>query len=196
MRHTLRQCTTDFGDMERDDWIPPSNRRGFVKKLLAAAIGAITGLVPLASGLVVFLDPLRRKSHLKDFIRVASLNALDEDGSPRKFPVITNQVDAWNKLPQVPVGAVYLRRTGPQSVQALSVICPHAGCPVDYTPARQGYLCPCHNSTFALDGRINDPRSPSARGLDELEVEIRHGAEIWVKFQSFRAGTAQKIPLA
>ena len=43
-------------------------------------IGAITGLVPLVSGLIVFFDPLRRKSRASEFLLVASLNALPEDG--------------------------------------------------------------------------------------------------------------------
>jgi hypothetical protein len=32
--------------------------------------------------------------------------------------------------------------------------------------------------------------------MDELEVEIRNETEIWVKFQNFRAGEAEKIVLA
>jgi Rieske Fe-S protein len=73
-------------------------------------------------------------------------------------------------------------------------VCPHAGCFVDYLDARKSYLCPCHNSTFALDGKVNDPKSPSPRGLDELEVEVRDNSEVWVKFQNYRAGISQKIP--
>jgi Rieske Fe-S protein len=56
------------------------------------------------------------------------------------------------------------------------------------------YLCPCHNSTFALDGKINDPDSPAPRGLDELAVEVRKNGEVWVKFQNYRAGVSEKIP--
>lgn len=162
---------------------------------MAAVFGAVGISVPLASGLTVWFDPLRRKAKASGFVWVASLNALPENGSPRKFPVITDQVDAWNKIPQVPVGAVYLRRTGDKAAHAFNVVCPHAGCFVDYDPARQDYRCPCHNSSFRLDGQISDPRSPSPRGLDPLEVEIRNGGEIWVKFQNFRAGQAERIPV-
>jgi Rieske Fe-S protein len=152
------------------------------------------GLFPFVAGLAVFFDPLRRQTKTGDLVLVASLNALPADGTPRKFPVITSHQDAWNKLPNVPVGAVYLRRTGERAVQALNVVCPHAGCFVDYVAGRKGFLCPCHNSTFALNGKINDTKSPAARGLDELEYEIRNETEIWVKFQNFRAGGAEKIP--
>jgi hypothetical protein len=31
--------------------------------------------------------------------------------------------------------------------------------------------------------------------MDQLEVEVRGGKEVWVKFQNFRAGVAKKIPV-
>ena len=145
--------------------------------------------------MTVVLDPLRRKSEANRFIAVTSLNSLPEDGFPRKFVVTASHSDAWNTNPSVPVGAVYLRRTGPATVQAFNVVCPHAGCFVDFIPARNGYLCPCHNSTFNLDGKISDPRSPSPRGLDPLEVEIRNDGEVWVQFRNYLAGHEKRIPV-
>jgi len=172
----------------------PPNRRDFLKGAWALLIGAVVGLVPLVSGLIVFLDPLRRKSKAGEFVPVASLQALPDDGSPRKFAVIASRTDAWNKSPRTPIGAVYLRRSADKSVQALNVVCPHAGCFVDYNPAVKGYHCPCHDSTFALGGQISSPSSPAPRGLDELEVQIRNETEVWVKFQNFRAGQAKRTP--
>lgn len=184
--------------MDRPETDQPERpeRRGFIKKILAVVIGGITTLFPAVAGLAVFFDPLRRKSSARDAIQVASLNALPEDGIPRKFAVITSHSDAWNKSPQVPIGAVYLRRTGENSVQAFNVVCPHLGCFVDFVPSKKTYLCPCHGSAFGLDGNIVDRRtSPSPRGLDELEVELRDG-QVWVKFQNFRTSEAKKIPIS
>ena len=182
-------------DLEAPDILPQPARRNFIKKVCAVIIGGVAGLVPAISGLVVFLDPLRRRSRDDDEVLVASLSSLPEDGVPRKFSVMASHTDAWNRMPRVPVGAVYLRRIGDRKVEAFNVICPHAGCFVDYVPTQKRYHCPCHNSSFRLDGAIADPRSPSPRGLDELEVEIRNGNEIWVKFQNFRAGQRQRIPV-
>ena len=171
------------------------DRRGFLKKLASGVIGAVITLIPAAAGLAVWLDPARRKTNTGgQLVRVASLSALPEDGVPRKFAVLASRVDAWNKSPETAVGAVYLLREKGGKPRALNVVCPHAGCFVDYMEAKGSYLCPCHNSTFALDGKINDPKSPSPRGLDELEVEIRQDSEVWVKFQNFRAGVSEKIP--
>ena len=169
-------------------------RRDFVKKFLAGLISTVIGFVPLGAGLAVFLDPLRRKISTNGPIRVASLESLPADGIPRKFPVLATRVDAWNKSKQAAIGSVYLRRTSDGQVQAFNVVCPHAGCFVDFD--RDHYHCPCHNSTFTITGKIDNPSSPAARGLDSLEVQVRDGKEIWVTFQQFQAGRAEKIPVA
>jgi menaquinol-cytochrome c reductase iron-sulfur subunit len=173
-----------------------AGRRGFLKKAAALFLGALAMVAPLAAGLMVVLDPLRRKSEQNAFLLVTSLPSLPEDGLPRKFVVVSSHTDAWNRNPSMPVGAVYLRRTGPKSIQAFNVVCPHAGCFVDYVAARQSYICPCHNSVFALNGKISDPKSPSPRSLDELQVELRNDTEVWVRFENFLAGHEQKIPIA
>jgi len=172
---------------------PSTGRRDFFKKSLAGLLSALLGLIPVGAGLAMFLDPLRRKPSAGAAIRVTTLAAVPNDGVPRKFPVIADRVDAWNKFPQWRIGAVYLRRTGERTVQALNVVCPHAGGFVDYVPDSNCFVCPLHNSRFALDGKISDRKSPAARPMDSLEVEIRNN-EIWVKFQNFQSGPAQKIP--
>ena len=45
-----------------------------------------------------------------------------------------------------------------------------------------------------IDGTIADPKSPSPRAMDELEAEVRNG-EVWVRFQNFRKGSPEKIPV-
>jgi menaquinol-cytochrome c reductase iron-sulfur subunit len=174
---------------------PPTDRRDFITKAAAVAIGGAVVVIPTVAGLCVALDPLRRKSESGASVLVANLNSLPESGEPRKFSVLATKVDAWNRTPNVPVGAVYLQRLPDNKVRALNVVCPHAGCFVDYRSANNNYFCPCHNSSFALNGKVLDPKSPSPRGLDELPVEVRNGTEVWVTFQNFRAGVHEKIPV-
>jgi menaquinol-cytochrome c reductase iron-sulfur subunit len=172
-------------------------RRSFLKKFLAMAAGALSAFVPPATGFLVLCDPLRRRgSENRGLVRITTLEALPEDGTPRQFAVQAAATDAWNKYLLSSVGAIYLRRVGPTSVEALNVVCPHAGCFVEFNPANRDFRCPCHGSRFAPDGQILDARSPSPRGLDRLELEIRDGKEIWVRFQNFETGQKDKIPLA
>ncbi len=181
---------------EPENISPLVGRREFCKKLGAACIGGAVGLVPVAAGLTMFMDPLRRQSLAQGSIYVTTLEALPADGVPRKFPVLANKVDAWNKFSQVPIGAVYLRRPVGEKVEALNVVCPHAGCFVDFVPDRMMYLCPCHKATYNLEGQIADRSGPAPRGMDTLDVELRNGREVWVKFQNYQAGHAEKIPMA
>jgi menaquinol-cytochrome c reductase iron-sulfur subunit len=173
---------------------PPSDRRDFLTKASAIVIGAGLALVAPVAGLFVVLDPLRRKSADGGAVRVASLDALPADGEPRKFPVLATRVDAWNRTNNVPVGAVYLRRVG-EKVTACNAACPHAGCFVDFQPDNKRFFCPCHQSSFSPDGAILDKASPSPRALDDLAAEVRPGGEVWVKFQNFRKGVKERIPV-
>jgi Rieske Fe-S protein len=77
--------------------------------------------------------------------------------------------------------------------QAFTAVCPHLGCFVDYKPAAQRFQCPCHNSAWTPDGERIDPKNcPSPRGLDPLQVELR-GNEVWVIYQRFRGGIADRV---
>jgi menaquinol-cytochrome c reductase iron-sulfur subunit len=170
------------------------DRRGFLKKAATCVFGALSVLGPLGAAIAVVLDPARRKAAGALEVQVTNLTYLPADGIPRKFSIVASRVDAWNKTPPKPIGAVYLRRQVGKPVEALNVVCPHAGCFVDYAAANNRFICPCHNSAFELDGAITTGHSVAPRGLDRLAVEVRNENEIWVKFQNFRAGTAEKIP--
>ena len=169
-------------------------RRGFLAGIGAVAAAGLALLAPLWSGVRVALDPLGRSSGEADLIPVAKLAAIPDDGVPHKFRVVTDRVDAWNTHRQLPVGAVYLRRSG-DSVEALNVVCPHAGCFVNIAADRSRFVCPCHKSSFDLSGAVNDPASPSPRDMDTLDVEIRDD-DVWVRFQNFLPGRAEKEPVA
>ncbi len=174
-------------------------RRNFLIKTAAAITGGIAAIFPFAIGLFTFADPLRRRSagNGEGFVRVASLTAVPDDGVPRQFAIVADRTDSWSRLPNEPIGAIYLRRKkGEEEPQAFNAICPHAGCFVGYTAERNLFQCPCHNSAFQLDGSIIQP-SPSPRAMDELPCEIRTvdgRQEIWVQFHDFLPGREEAIP--
>jgi nitrite reductase/ring-hydroxylating ferredoxin subunit len=171
-----------------------SGRRNFFKGAAAVVFGGAALAAPVGAGLAVLLDPLRHRDGAGGrWVRVTALEAIPADDIPRKFAVVADKIDAWNKIPDVPIGAIYLRRSTNNELEALSVVCPHAGGIIDYDAATACFLCPLHKSLFNPDGSIKDKKSPSPRGMDSLPVEVRDGA-IWVQFENFRVGVAQKIP--
>ena len=178
-------------------------RRGFLKRAAAVVIGAVITIFPFASGLAVFFDPLVRKRKGDEqrggggdgvpagFIKVASLEAVAEDGTPGLFRVIADKTDAWTYFPNVPVGSVFLFKQDDGQIGAFNVSCPHLGCAVYFRSQEKDYYCPCHNSRFALTGE-RSPDSPAPRGLDPLEVRVHEG-QVYVKYQEFRKGTPERI---
>jgi cytochrome b6-f complex iron-sulfur subunit len=62
-----------------------------------------------------------------------------------------------------PNATIVVVRTGDTTVTALSAICTHAGCVVDYQGAGQNpaFYCGCHGSSFSITGSVE---SGPARG--------------------------------
>ena len=181
------------------------DRRGFLAKTTAILAGGIALLVPAGMGLCSWLNPMRQKSASGTF-KLADLDDLPEDGTPKLVQVITDRTDAWSRFPAEPIGSVFLRRAAENEVEAFQAKCPHAGCTIQYQAAKASeesksdeplgkFFCPCHAAAFGLAGERLDEVSASPRDMDSLEVDIRDG-EVWVTFQNFKMGSSAKEPTA
>ncbi|MCA9258191.1 MAG: Rieske 2Fe-2S domain-containing protein [Planctomycetales bacterium] len=180
----------------------PPPRRSFITTLGAVAAGSVALLTPVGVGVASFLSPLfRRKPTAK--VRVALLNQVPADGTPRYFPVVASQTDAWSRYPSQRIGAVYLVRSeGDQEPTAFSAKCPHAGCFIGYAAGDSLFQCPCHTSAFKLDGtRHRGDAEVSPRDMDRLPVELKETfvgsekvVEVWVEYIDFQTGHKEPIP--
>jgi cytochrome b6-f complex iron-sulfur subunit len=61
-------------------------------------------------------------------------------------------------------------RISDSQVVALSAICTHAGCSMDYVAGQEVIDCPCHGSQFAIDGSVL--RGPAVRALRVYNVTL------------------------
>ncbi|MEN4474270.1 Rieske (2Fe-2S) protein [Mycolicibacterium cosmeticum] len=81
---------------------------------------------------------------------------------------------------QVPVGSgvivddVVLTQPTAGVFKGLSTVCPHAGCAVS-SVADGKITCPCHGSTFGLDGAVL--KGPATKPLAAVPVSV-HGQDI------------------
>lgn len=57
---------------------------------------------------------------------------------------------------------VIVIRTGATTFSALSVLCTHQGCTLNYVPATSEMQCPCHGGTFDINGNVISGPPPSA----------------------------------
>lgn len=172
-------------------------RRNFMVEAITATVGALVGLVPAVIGGLFFLDPLLRKRGGDDegdgFIETdLVIDALPADGTPIRYTVRDDLINAWNKFPDQPIGSAWLRRIGDQ-VLAFNTVCPHLGCAVEHRPSEGDFFCPCHTSAFDMDGIPLNVIPP--RPMDTLKADVREGGRIWLKYQEFRGATSQKVPV-
>jgi len=54
-------------------------------------------------------------------------------------------------------------------LHAVSPVCPHAKCMVDWNSAEKSWDCPCHGSRFTIDGEVLT--GPARQGLEVVEIE-------------------------
>lgn len=169
--------------------------------------GALVAIFPFAAGWGVVAGPMQNGKNGPSgdgetgFLPVCPLDSIPDDGKPHAFVVISDTVDAWTRTPNQRIGEVFLTRgdaDGKPHVTAFTTTCPHLGCAVEFDADEDRFECPCHESFFSVDGN-KIPGSPSPRGLDPLDVKLKDngdGQEVWVRYQRFRAGIAERDPIA
>ena len=171
-------------------------RRSFLAVAGSVVIGGLISLTPLVAGLAFFLHPLlRRRANFKGgdpagFLAVSKLSDLPDDGTPLRFVLRADKVDAWNEFKDQPIGTVFLRKMPGEQIIAYNDTCPHLGCKVDYQEASRSFLCPCHASAFTLEGEPTNKIPP--RGLDTLESKTDADGWVWIKYQDFQCGVEKK----
>lgn len=69
--------------------------------------------------------------------------------------------------------AAWLRRDEQGDFTAFAINCTHLGCPVNWKPDAELFLCPCHGGVFYADGMV--AVGPPARPLWRHKVRIREG---------------------
>ena len=65
-----------------------------------------------------------------------------------------------------------------RGIAAISLICTHLGCTVSWDDAYGRFLCPCHGSMFARNGKVLKGAAP--RPLEWLKVAITGDGRILV----------------
>ena len=68
--------------------------------------------------------------------------------------------------------AVIVRKKGGDLV-ALSAVCTHLGCIVQWQKAREEFLCPCHAGLYSADGAVIS--GPPPQPLTKLPFSIKDG---------------------
>jgi Rieske Fe-S protein len=130
-------------------------RRRWITRLLATSLGAtiVSFLYPVLRYLV---PPIASEPSQSE----AELDVKASDLLPNTARI-------------VPFGgkAILLLRTASGELRALTAMCTHLACTVQYRPERADIWCACHNGVYDLNG--TNVSGPPPRPLAKLEVNVR-----------------------
>lgn len=164
-------------------------RRDFLKTAGIGGLGLGLAAVAGAPAVLSVTYPLNHEtvSGASGFVKIGK-SELFKPGKPVKVDVFADKRDAWNRFVQMKIGSAWVLRSG-EKLQVFSTVCPHLGCAVDYDDAATKFKCPCHNSVFSADGKVQS--GPAPRGMDELEVEEKDGV-VAIRYVRYRQGIEKK----
>jgi menaquinol-cytochrome c reductase iron-sulfur subunit len=84
-----------------------------------------------------------------------------EDPSPLPYTGVTARTAAW------------LRRESETQFTAFAVNCSHLGCPVQWVPDGELFLCPCHGGVYYRNGEV--AAGPPPKALFRYNVRVNNG---------------------
>ena len=88
--------------------------------------------------------------------------------SPVELTFRRNRVDGWKVTSEKSTAWVVKQRRQP--VVAFGPQCTHLGCAYHWEEGKNEFLCPCHTSLFAIDGKVVS--GPAPRPLDRYEIKV------------------------
>jgi menaquinol-cytochrome c reductase iron-sulfur subunit len=173
-----------------DDDTAGTSRRRFMLTGIGI-MGAGVGAIIAAPAMPYVLHPLFNETTSGSDDYVAAGKPSQFSSTPVKVDLFADKVDAWNRVENVKIGSAWVLEQGGQLI-ALSTVCPHLGCSIDFDAEAGKFKCPCHKSWFTLAGEVEE--GPSPRGLDQLEVKTEDKL-VAIRYQKFKQGIAEKEPV-
>lgn len=140
------------------------SRRGFLKSL--GAFGVLVGFAALLSSIKLPVPTSARQT-------TTTAVGMPAGAIARKTSLVVG-APVYFDYPSGYPNALFLQKDG--SLLALSLLCTHVCCPLNYDQAASEFGCPCHGSIFDSTGKVI--RGPAATSLPE--VTLRTDADGYV----------------
>ena len=167
-------------------------RRRFLSRM-SLALGALATAVVSVPIIAYLLSPIIRPAPnvWRDVARTDEMSVGDtvlrdfDEPSPLPWAGQTARTAIWlrrtgerdfdepSPLPwagQTARTAIWLRRTSEREFVAFGLSCTHLGCPVNWRPEAQLFLCPCHGGVYYANGEVAG--GPPPRRLVQYSVRI------------------------
>ncbi|MBI1822219.1 MAG: ubiquinol-cytochrome c reductase iron-sulfur subunit [Nitrospirae bacterium] len=159
-------------------------RRSFFGKAIAAIAGSIALILSVPILGYTILPALRKRE--EPWSEVGPVTQL-EMNQPKELEVVRSVSSGWMKAASV--RSIWAFRKPEGEVVVYSPICTHLGCGYHWDDQKKKFLCPCHNSSFDLNGQVLG--GPAPRPLDALPAKVE-GDRLYVVYKEFKSGISRK----
>ena len=155
-----------------------NTRRQFIKYLVgsSSATVAASWLWPVASSAQDGLEELclryPENSRCEDYL--PGVAALDEAEMPYMAAAVLETAEAGDRLFATGLdnpAYLVIDDSAAFANYAISSVCTHLGCTVEWEPDTQEFACPCHGSRFDAEGQTT--RGPANRPLERVTVVVK-----------------------
>ena len=136
--------------------------------MIAGLGGIMTAALALPAAALLFVKPKSQRQ--SDFVPAADLSTLTV-GKPEEVVYRRTRIDGWRVLNEK--STAWVVRKDDQNVVAFTPQCTHLGCAYHWDDKENNFLCPCHTSTFSIDGKVLS--GPAPRPLDRYATKIDQG---------------------
>ena len=141
------------------------NRRTFHLICIYVIWAAIAVVLAIPAAIYLLWPPRPRKG--QDWTEAGTLREL-KLGTPSELVFRKNRVDGWKVTSEK--STAWVVRKSANEIIAFAPQCPHLGCAYHWVASKSEFLCPCHASTFSLEGQVLT--GPAPRALDRLELKV------------------------
>jgi len=141
------------------------NRRTFYLACIYA-LWAVMGVVLAVPTAVYLLWPPRPRKE-QEWTEAGTVTELTL-GPPSELVFRKNRVDGWKVTSEK--STAWVLKKAENEIIAFSPQCPHLGCAVHWVAKKNEFLCPCHASTFSIEGEVLS--GPAQRPLDRFVVKV------------------------
>ena len=142
-----------------------TTRRSFYIGAIYGIWAAIASALSVPAFVYLFFPPkARREDEWVDAGDIAQLAA----ETPVELVFRRNRVDGWKITSEK--GTAWVVKHADNTVTAFGPQCTHLGCAYHWDDRKNDFVCPCHNSFFAIDGRVVS--GPAPRPLDRYDVKV------------------------
>lgn len=157
-----------------------TSRRTFYTSVIYGLWGVITAALGAPALVYLFFPPKATKED--EWVEIGDVTKL-QPKVPVEMVFRRNRKDGWKVFSEK--STAWVVKLADNRVVAYGPQCTHLGCAYHWDNGKNEFLCPCHSSLFALDGKVS--AGPAPRPLDRFDIKVENNKLLIGKLRETQA---------